>query len=115
MKRIFVTTALEQLRDKRFLPIAGEHEEHIEDESVSVLEKLSADDLHRCIAALPDGFRTVFNLHAVEGYSHAEIAGMLHIKEVTSRSQFMRARQLLQKSVQQIILREDAKIFGYTG
>ena len=104
MKRIFVTTALEQLRKKRFLPIVSEYEESIEDTDTSVFDKLSADDLHRCIAGLPDGFRMVFNLYAVEGYSHAEIAKMLHIKEVTSRSQFMRARQILQKNIQQFIL-----------
>ena len=100
MKRIFINTALEQLQKKRFLPITGEYEENIEDADISVFEKLSANDLLRCIAELPDGFRTVFNLHAVEGYSHVEIAEMLHIKEVTSRSQYMRARKILQKKVQ---------------
>jgi len=102
LKRIFINTALEELRKKRFLPIINEYEENVEDAGESVFEKLSADDLHRCIAGLPDGFRTVFNLYAVEGYSHAEIAKMLQIKEVTSRSQFMRARQMLQKKVQEI-------------
>ncbi len=100
MKRIFITTALEQLRKKRFLSTTGEYEEGIEDTDASVFDKLSADDLHRRISELPDGFRTVFNLYAVEGYSHAEIAKMLQIKEVTSRSQFMRARQILQKNIQ---------------
>ena len=100
MKRIFITTALEQLRKKRLLPIISEYEESIEDNDTSVFDKLSADDLHRCVSELPDGFRTVFNLYAVEGYSHAEIAKMLQIKEVTSRSQFMRARQILQKNIQ---------------
>jgi len=114
MKRIFVTMALEQLRKKRFLPIISEYEESIEDTGTSAFEKLSADDLHRCIAELPDGFRTVFNLYAVEGYSHAEIAKMLHIKEVTSRSQFMRARQILQKNIQQFISQENAKKYGHS-
>ena len=103
MRRIFINTALEQTQKKRFLPITDECEESVEDTDTSVFEKLSADDLHRCIAELPDGFRTVFNLYAVEGFSHTEIAKMLHIKEVTSRSQFMRARQILQKRVQQLI------------
>jgi len=103
MKRIFINTALEELRKKRFLTIS-EYEENIEDTGVSAFEKLSADDLHRCIAELPDGFRTVFNLHAVEGYSHVEIAKMLNIEEVTSRTQFMRARRILQKTVEQITL-----------
>ena len=103
MKRIFINTALDQLQKKRFLPIISEYEENIENTNTSAFEKLSIDDLHRCIAELPDGFRTIFNLYAVEGYSHAEIAKILNIKEVTSRSQYMRARQILQKKVQEII------------
>ena len=55
---------------------------------MSALDRLSADDLHACIARLPNGYRTVFNLYAIEGYSHSEIAEMLHISEVTSRTQF---------------------------
>ena len=102
IKRIFINTALEELRKKRFLPITGEYEDNIEDTGESAFEKLSVDDLHRCIAGLPDGFRTVFNLYAVEGYSHTEIAGMLNIKEVTSRTQFMRARRILQQNIEQI-------------
>ena len=113
MKRIFINTALEQLQKKHFFPISDKHEESIEDTNISALEKLSADDLHRCISELPDGFRTVFNLYAVEGYSHTEISKILHIKEVTSRSQFMRARQILQKKVQQFILQENAKGYGH--
>jgi RNA polymerase sigma-70 factor (ECF subfamily) len=53
------------------------------------------------IAELPHGFRTVFNLYAIEGYSHAEIAKMLNINEASSRSQFSRARVLLQKKILQ--------------
>ena len=109
IRRIFVTTALEALQKKRFVPMTDEYEEKIEDKSISVFEKLSLDDLHRCIAALPTGFRTVFNLYAVEGYSHAEIAKMLNIQEVTSRSQYMRARQILQKNVEQISLGNERK------
>jgi len=111
MKRIFINTALEELQKKRFLPIINEYNEciEIEDDGMSIFEKLSTNDLHHCIAELPDGFRTVFNLYAIEGYSHAEIAKMLHIKEVTSRSQYMHARQVLQKKVQQIISQENAR------
>ena len=112
IKRIFINTALEELQKKRFLPIINEYEETIEDTGTSVFDKLSADDLHRCIVELPDGFRAVFNLYAVEGYSHAEISEMLHIKEVTLRSQYMRARQILQKKIQQIISQEDGRKQG---
>lgn len=103
MRRIFVTTALEYLRRndalKQSLSI-DEYDNFIEDVDVTVLEKISADDLLKCINKLPNGYRTVFNLYAIEGYSHAEIANMLNITENTSRSQFMRARKILQKSVQ---------------
>ena len=109
MKRIFINTAIRQLQKKRFLPMISEYEDSIEDTGTSAFEKLSTDDLHHCIAELPDGFRTVFNLYAVEGYSHTEIAKMFHIKEVTSRSQYMHARRILQKKVQQFILQEDAR------
>jgi RNA polymerase sigma-70 factor (ECF subfamily) len=50
----------------------------------------------RCVATLPEGFRHVFNLYAVEGYRHREIAQMLGITEVTSRSYYARSRKLLQ-------------------
>ena len=102
MRRIFVTTSLEHLRrnDALKLSMAIDEYTNIADEvDVSAVEKLSADDLLKCINELPDGYRTIFNLYAVEGYSHAEIAEMLHIKESSSRSQFGRARQLLQKRI----------------
>jgi len=51
------------------------------------------------VATLPPGFRTVFNLYIIEGYSHKEIAEMLGISETTSRSQLQRARVLLQTKI----------------
>ena len=51
------------------------------------------------IQSLPNSLRAVFNLFAIEGYSHKEIAGMLHIEESTSRSQYMRARRWLQNRI----------------
>ncbi|MDD4992283.1 MAG: sigma-70 family RNA polymerase sigma factor [Paludibacter sp.] len=102
MRRIFVTTALEHLRQNDALKQSesiDDYNHSIEDVDVSVLENISANDLMRCISELPDGYRTVFNLYAIEGYSHAEIGNILNISENTSRSQFMRARKLLQKTV----------------
>ena len=112
VRRIFVTTALEYLRQKDALKQSSSIEEYsnlIVDTDLSILDKISADDLMNCIAKLPDGYRTVFNLYAIEGYSHIEIAGMLEINESTSRSQFMRARKILQKNVQSIIGKENAE------
>ena len=51
------------------------------------------------IAALPPGYRTVFNLYVIEGYDHKEIAEMLGVSDATSRSQLMKARVLLQKRI----------------
>ena len=54
------------------------------------------------LAKLPTGYRTVFNLYAIEGYSHAEIAEQLGINESTSKSQLHRARALLQQMVSEV-------------
>lgn len=112
IRRIFVTTALEYLRQNDALKQTESFEEYgnsIENNDISVLDKISADDLITCISDLSDGYRTVFNLYAIEGYSHAEIAEMLNISESTSRSQFMRARRILQQNVQLLIGQEHAK------
>ncbi len=60
------------------------------------------DELKQAIQSLPPGYRTVFNLYAVEGYKHKEIAKMLGIDESTSKSQYHRARKLLQKRLLQL-------------
>lgn len=62
-------------------------------------ENLQADDLLRLVAQLPDGYRTIFNLYAIEGYNHAEIASLTGISEGTSKSQLSRARALLQQKI----------------
>ena len=112
IRRIFVTTALEYLRQNDALKQSESIEEYsnyIENNDVGVLEKISVDDLMACISELSDGYRIIFNLYAIEGYSHAEIAKTLNIAEATSRSQFMRARRILQKNVQSLIGQEHAK------
>ena len=106
VRRIFVTTALEYLRQKDALKQSESLDDSnypIENVDVSVLQKIAADDLMQLIFELPTGYRTIFNLYAIEGFSHAEIAGILNINENTSRSQFMRARKLLQQKVQSFI------------
>jgi len=112
IRRIFVTTSLEYLRQNDALKLRASIEEYgnsIPDNDATILDKISADDLMECISKLPDGYRTVFNLYAIEGYSHPEIAEMLGINESTSRSQFMRARKILQKNVHSLIGQDHAK------
>ncbi len=64
-----------------------------------IIEELSEQELLLHIAKLPDGYRIIFNLFAIEGYDHKEISELLHIKESTSRSQLTRARHLLQTKI----------------
>ena len=101
MRRIFVTTALEYLRRRNILQYTTDIEEfdYYDEPDISLFECLSADDLFDCIVDLPDRCRTVFNMYAMERYTHAEIARKLEISENTSQSQYARARQLLQKMV----------------
>jgi RNA polymerase sigma-70 factor (ECF subfamily) len=63
---------------------------------------LEAEDLIKLINEMPVGYRTVFNLYAIEGYSHAEIGDQLGINVNTSKSQLSRARQMLQKKLAEI-------------
>lgn len=63
---------------------------------------VNEEDLLRMVNQLPDGYRTVFNLYAIEGYAHAEIAEMLSITEGTSKSQLSRARTLLQANLKKL-------------
>ena len=65
----------------------------------SVFSQLSEAELLGLIARLPEGYRIVFNLYAIEGYSHAEIADTLGVQESTSRSQLVKARKMLQAMV----------------
>lgn len=64
------------------------------------LDGIPTDELFEAFAALPTGFRTVFNLYAVDGYSHKEIAAMLRISPASSRSQYARARERLRHHLQ---------------
>jgi RNA polymerase sigma-70 factor (ECF subfamily) len=97
MKRIVINEALGFLRKKEPLHLAIE-KEHIQVAAEANAEMdLAVEDLMNLLHELPAGYRTVFNLYAIEGYSHKEIAEMLDINEGTSKSQLSKARALLQK------------------
>lgn len=97
LRRIMVNAAItyyHRMKGKEVLPF----EDDFDAEVVSgVVEKISARELMSLIDELPAGYRMVFNLFAIEGYSHKEIAEMMNINEGTSRSQLNKARQQLQK------------------
>ena len=108
IRRITVNTALKNYQKHSFqkerIGLADYEGDIVQPEAIA---NLSAEELLKLIAELPDGYRVVFNLYAIEGYSHKEIAEVLNIGESTSRSQLVKARKLLQtriKDMQKIIL-----------
>ena len=104
VRRIFVNTAIEHFRRKRYLqPVTEKEENTIEGKSLSALDDLAEKDLLALVRQLSPGYRTVFNMYVVEGYTHKEIGDMLGISEGTSKSQLSRAKVILQDMVRQFI------------
>ena len=97
IRKIITNTALDYLRQKSKLYEFIDDNKEVEEERLdnSILDKINADGIFKLIGQLPEGAKAVFNLYAVEGYSHKEIAEKLEITEGTSKSQFKRARSLL--------------------
>lgn len=102
-RKIFVNTALMSLRKKDALKNSEDVDAawNISSDDPTALQKIGYRELTEMIAALPPGFRTVFNMYVIEGYSHKEIAEALGISETTSRSQLQRARMLLQSKIKE--------------
>jgi RNA polymerase sigma factor (sigma-70 family) len=97
VRRIMINTALKQLRQKSLMTVSHETEEVGNIASADVnLTGYSMDELLGMIQSLAPRYRMVFNLYAIEGYNHKEIGEMLGISEGTSKSQYSRARVILQ-------------------
>ncbi len=107
IRRTFVNNAINFYKKnlKSNQDLAIEDVEIPNTQELSAIEKLSTDELLNVIHELPDGYRIVFNLHVIEGYSHKEIGKMLKITENTSKSQLSRAKQVLQKRLIKTIKR----------
>ncbi len=103
MKRIFINTAIEHYRKANNRKFFVEIDQATELTLNSVaLDNLATQDLLKVVQKLPDGYRTVFNLYAIEGFNHKEIGQMLGISEGTSKSQLARARATLQKNIKSL-------------
>lgn len=104
VRRIFVNTALDHIkRNKNSLFEVSVDEIQINVSSeYSPSAALQENDLLKMVQNLPTGYRTVFNLYAIEGYSHKEIGEMLQISENTSKSQYSRAKLFLQSQLEKI-------------
>jgi len=100
MRKITVNVALRSLSKKSLevstLTVDFNNRVAVQPE---VMARFGKEDLMKVVMTLPDGYRQVFNLSVIEGYSHKEIAEMLGIKEVSSRSNLSRAKQLLRKKL----------------
>ena len=100
IRRIFVNTALEQYRKSNLMYSVGDATEYeIEDRDADIISKISSEDLMMMVHELSPIYKLVFNLYAIEGYSHKEISEMLEIAEGTSKSNLSRARKILQEKV----------------
>jgi RNA polymerase sigma-70 factor (ECF subfamily) len=100
MKKIMVNTAIESFRkNKRNLTIVAMEETHELPLIGFDYHSLGVQDLMKLVENLADGYRIVFNMYAIEGYSHKEIAQTLGISEGASKSQLSRARAILQKEI----------------
>src|SRR5690606_23764077 len=101
IKKIAVNTAVNYYhRSKRHDHIPERNGHHYPSEAhTEILSRLSDEMLIGLINQLPDGYRMVFNLHEIEGYSHPEIGALLNISETTSRSQLNRAKQALRNKL----------------
>ncbi len=102
IRRIMVNTALDYLRkNAKNLGNISLHDVDYKIETDDfILENLAAADLIKLIQSMPDGYKVVFNMFAIEGYSHAEIAENLGISENTSKSQYSRARAYLRERIE---------------
>lgn len=105
IRRIMVNTALKKYSLRRYEKEMSGYEIKDRDESglePSAYSHLTQKELLEMINQLPDGYRIIFNLYVIEGYQHEEIAALLGIQAGTSRSQLVKARNLLQKQLIQL-------------
>jgi len=100
LSRIMVNESLLFLREQKRLTLSENTDDH---NSVVLMPEVEGEIAYEAclqlVSALPDGYRSVFNLYAIEGYAHKEIAVMLGITESASRSQLSRARQILKEQI----------------
>lgn len=103
-KRILINTALKALQKKKRMGQKIDNELMTNELSVNApdISNMALEQLMALIHELPDGCQTIFNLYAIEGYKHHEIAELLGVSEGTSKSQFSRAKQLLQQKLADI-------------
>ena len=103
IRRIVVNTSLDQIRKElKFKDnVPMENVDYRLEQNSFILEGLAAEDLLGLVNTMPNGYKTVFNLFAIEGFSHKEIAQDLNISVNTSKSQYSRARAFLKEKLEE--------------
>jgi RNA polymerase sigma factor (sigma-70 family) len=102
VRRIMINEALMALRKEGKMKFQNTDFGIEISQAEDVFVNLHVEELNKMIENLPLGYKTVFNLYAIEGYTHPEIAEMLGIQEGTSKSQLSRARTLLQQKLNEL-------------
>jgi len=115
VRRIMVNESLIYLRKNKYMYLESDITEVEEPDYEEMANYLEAEDLLAIVQQLPAGYRMVFNLYAIEGYSHKEIAERLDINVNTSKSQLSRARKQLQKLLKEREDWENSKLLQYEG
>ncbi len=104
LRRIMINNALRNLnKPARKNTFAGLEQYLDPGVDAQVLHSLAAEEIINVVNKLPDGYRTIFNLNVVEGYSHKEISELLGINESTSRSQLVKAKRALRNKLRKLL------------
>ncbi len=100
IRRIMVNESISELRRQKKLYFKDESViENSLEHATSIDTEFAVEEIQKVIDSLPEGYKTVFVLYAVEGYKHSEIAELLQISEGTSKSQLSKARKMLQNNI----------------
>ncbi len=100
IRRIMVREAISFLRGKKGMEFSEENMHQFQESANNVESGFEVEHIQSLIDALPEGYKAIFVMHAIEGYKHAEIAELLNIAEGTSKSQFFKARKMLQEKLE---------------
>ena len=112
IRKIIVNTALDNIRKNKKLMNNVEIEKvdyQLHNYNENAIDTLSAQDLLKVIQSMPTGFKTVFNMYVIEGYTHKEIAKLMNIDDGTSKSQLSRARNAMRRYLSETYLSEGEK------
>ncbi len=99
IRRIMVREAISFYRQKKQIQFANEVENYSAEFHNDIDSSIEVAQIQACIDSLPEGYRLIFNMYAIDGYKHNEIAKMLDINEGTSKSQLFKAKKMLQEKI----------------